>query len=105
MTIRTETFSYLPAFTEEEVRRQVEYILRNRWTPIVEYTDRPGPDVHYWRLWKLPLFTAQNPDEVMAELAACREANPNCYVRLIGYDPGPQLTRLSLVVYRPAERE
>jgi ribulose bisphosphate carboxylase small subunit len=41
----------------------------------------------------------------MAELAACREANPNCYVRLIGYDPGPQLTRLSLVVYRPAERE
>lgn len=104
MTIRTETFSYLPPFTEAEVRKQVEYILKNRWIPIIEYTDRPGPDVHYWRLWKLPLFGAQNPDEVLAELAACRDANPNCYVRLIGYDPGPQLPRLSLVVYRPMDR-
>ncbi len=104
MTIRTETFSYLPPFTEEEVRKQVEYILRNQWIPVIEYVNRPGPDVHYWRLWKLPLFTARNPEEVMAELAACRDANPDCYIRLVGYDPSSQLPRLSLVVYRPTGR-
>ncbi|MER3399347.1 MAG: ribulose bisphosphate carboxylase small subunit [Chloroflexota bacterium] len=101
--IRTETFSYLPPFTEEEVERQIEYILRQGWTPMVEYTDRPGPDNRYWRLWKLPLFTAKGPAEVMAELRACREANPDCYIKLVGYDPKRQLTVVSFVVYRPTE--
>lgn len=52
--MRTETFSYLPPLTDEQIEKQIAYILRNGWIPAIEYTDRPGPTNHYWTLWKLP---------------------------------------------------
>jgi len=99
--MKTETFSYLPPLTREQIVKQVQYILKNRYIPGVEYTDSPGPANHYWSMWKLPLFAAGSVEEVLTELEACRAANPGCYVKLNGYDPIKQGQIVSFVVHRP----
>nr|7QSY_B Chain B, RubisCO small subunit [synthetic construct]7QSY_D Chain D, RubisCO small subunit [synthetic construct]7QSY_F Chain F, RubisCO small subunit [synthetic construct]7QSY_H Chain H, RubisCO small subunit [synthetic construct] len=99
--MHTETFSYLPPLTDEEIKKQVEYILKNGWIPGIEYTDEPGPHNSYWSFWKLPFFNAETAEEVMEELEACREANPDCYIKITGYDNIRQGQVLSFVAYRP----
>ena len=39
-----ETFSYLPSLTEDQIARQVDYIVNNGWTPCLEFAD---PSVAY----------------------------------------------------------
>jgi hypothetical protein len=34
-----ETFSYLPPLTTDQISRQVDYIVRNGWTPCLEFAD------------------------------------------------------------------
>lgn len=99
--MKTETFSYLPPLTREQVVKQIQYILKNRYIPGVEYTDSPGPANPYWSMWKLPLFAAKSVEDVLTELEACRAANPGCYVKLNGYDPIKQGQIVSFVVHRP----
>ena len=99
--MHVETFSYLPPMTTTQVEKQIQYILDNRWYPGIEYTDSPGPDNDYWSMWKLPLFEARTTAEVIAELEACKEANPDCFVKINGYDNIRQGQILSFVVYRP----
>ncbi len=101
--MRTETFSYLPPMTDEQIGKQIAYILRNGWIPAIEFTDRPGPGNHFWTLWKLPLFEATTVEEVMAEVKACREAHPDCFIKIVGYDSQRQGQSLGFIVYRPAQ--
>lgn len=99
--MHTETFSYLPQMNEEQITTQIRYILQNGWYPGVEYTDDPGPGNSYWHFWKLPFFNAKQPEEVLAEINACKEANPNSYIKVTGYDNRRQGQVLSFVVFRP----
>lgn len=32
-----ETFSYLPTFTDEELIKEVDYLIRNGWVPCIEF--------------------------------------------------------------------
>ncbi len=99
MTLRLETFSFLPPLTVEEVRRQIRHILDQGWLPIVEYSRDPSEFL--WSWWSLPMLEA-GVDEVIAELDACAEAHPEAYVRLVGWDPsGGQRPRAAFVVRRP----
>lgn len=100
--MRTETFSYLPPLTDEQIEKQIAYILRNGWIPAIEYTDRPGPTNHYWTLWKLPLFEATTVEEVMAEVKACREAYPDAYLKIVSYDSQRQGQTLGFIVHQPS---
>ena len=36
---RFETFSYLPQMSDEELRKQVEYIVRRGWNPAIEHSE------------------------------------------------------------------
>lgn len=99
--MKLETFSYLPPMTQEQVSRQIRYILSKGLIPAIEYTCRPGADQVYWSLWKLPLFGAKGPEDVLAEIEACKAANPGCFVKLNGYDNVKQGQVVSFVVYRP----
>jgi ribulose-bisphosphate carboxylase small chain len=99
--MRLETFSYLPRLSDEQVVRQVEHILRQGLVPAVEYTLEPGPRNVYWSMWGLPMFEVRSVADVMAALAACAEANPGAFVKLIGYDPRRQGQVASFVVRRP----
>jgi Ribulose bisphosphate carboxylase small subunit len=101
-TMRLETFSYLPGLSDEQVARQVEYILRQGLVPAVEYTMEPGPRNVYWSMWGLPMFEVRTVEEVMASIVACAEAYPGGFVKLIGYDPRRQGQVASFVVRKPA---
>jgi ribulose-bisphosphate carboxylase small chain len=88
--MRFETFSYLPELSSEQLAKQVRSILGRHLVVGVEYATAPDPYDHYWTMWKLPLFDTDDPAVVIAELDACRQANPGAYIKVNGYDPGRQ---------------
>ena len=105
MRVTQGTFSFLPDFTDEQIEAQIHYALDHGWAISVEYTDDPHPRNSYWEMWGQPLFDLQpdQADVVMREIAACREAHPDRYVKVIAYDSslGRQTTALSFIVNRP----
>ncbi len=99
--MKTETFSYLPPLTPEQVRKQIHYLLKNGWIAGIEFAKPTEISNTYWSWWKLPLFNAQTPDDIWAEIEACRAIHPDCYIRLTGYDRSRQAQVMSFVVYQP----
>jgi ribulose-bisphosphate carboxylase small chain len=95
-----ETFSYLPALTQEQIRKQVEYIISKGWNPAIEHTEPENAFDHYWYMWKLPLFGETDVDAVLAEAESAHKAHPNHHVRLVGYDNFKQSQGAALVIYR-----
>jgi len=94
------TFSYLPPMTDEEIRRQVAWIVKHGWNPAIEHTEPQFAGSNYWYMWKLPMFGESDVDAILAELKACHEANPGHHVRLLGYDNANQSQGANMVVYR-----
>ncbi|HWP47377.1 MAG TPA: ribulose bisphosphate carboxylase small subunit [Candidatus Limnocylindrales bacterium] len=103
MRLTQGTFSYLPDLTDEEIRAQVQYCLDHDWPVSIEYTDDPHPRNIYWEMWGLPMFDLKDAAGVMEEIKACRNAFPNYYIRVNGYDRtlGRQTIALSFLVNRP----
>ena len=99
--MKTETFSYLPALSEEQVTKQIQYFLKNGWTVGIEYCAQPSPELAFWNWWKLPLFTARTMEEISAEVNACKLAHPDSYIRLTSYDNIQQRQVISFVVHKP----
>jgi ribulose-bisphosphate carboxylase small chain len=105
MRITQGTFSYLPDFTDDEIKAQVQYAIDRSWPISVEFTDDPHPRNVYWEMWGLPMFDLTEPDGVLREINECRATFPDHYVRVLAYDAklGRQTTTMSFVVQRPAE--
>jgi ribulose-bisphosphate carboxylase small chain len=105
MHLTQGTFSYLPELTDEEIAAQIGYAIGKGWALAVEFTDNPHPRNVYWEMWGLPIFDADDPGVVVAEVKRCREALPNQYIRLTANDArlGRQTTALSFIVNRPPE--
>jgi len=100
VTKRTlETFGFLPKFSQEEVYKQIAYILAQGWTPAIEHEHPSQAFNHYWTMWKLPFFGEQDLGHVVAELEACHRAYPDHHIRLLGYDNYTQSQGLAFVVY------
>ncbi len=95
-----ETFSYLPPLTKEQIRQQVEFLLKKGWNPAIEHTEPENAFDHYWYMWKLPMFGETEVDNVLAEAEACHKANPDNHVRLVGYDNYKQSQGTALVIFR-----
>jgi len=115
-----ETFSFLPPLSEAEIARQVGYLLRNNWTPTIEFEDQEHAycDTHgwsgldssinslyydnrYWVMWKLPMYGCLNPEEVLMEVRAAVAAFPDCYIRIAGFDNIKQVQCAGFLVHRP----
>lgn len=94
------TFSYLPELTEEEMRKQVEYIVSKGWNPGIEHVEPENARSNYWYMWKLPMFGETDVDAVFQEIEACKKANSGNHVRLIGYDNFKQSQGTAMVVHR-----
>jgi len=94
------TFSYLPPMTTEQLRKQIEWIVKNGWNPAVEHSEPQYAALSYWYMWKLPMFGETDVDRILAEIEACRQANPDNHIRLIGYDNFKQTQSASMVVHR-----
>ena len=105
MRITQGTFSFLPDFTDEQVKAQVQYCLDNDWPIAVEYTDDPHPRNVYWEMWGQPMFDIRDAAAIMLEIKACCAAYPRHYVRVSGYDRRLHraTTALAFIVQRPAE--
>nr|P16137.1 RecName: Full=Ribulose bisphosphate carboxylase small subunit, chloroplastic 4; Short=RuBisCO small subunit 4; Flags: Precursor [Acetabularia acetabulum]CAA36111.1 ribulose bisphosphate carboxylase, small subunit precursor [Acetabularia acetabulum] len=114
-----ETFSFLPPLTDEQISKQVDYILANSWTPCLEFAAsdqayagnenciRMGPvastyqDNRYWTMWKLPMFGCTDGSQVLSEIQACTNAFPDAYIRLVCFDANRQVQISGFLVHRP----
>jgi ribulose-bisphosphate carboxylase small chain len=115
-----ETFSYLPPLSDDQIARQVDYIVNNGWTPCLEFseaelayissasTGRMGAvtsnyfDNRYWTMWKLPMFGCTDPVQVLREIDNATKAFPNAYIRMCAFDASRQVQVASMLVHRPA---
>lgn len=104
MHLTQGTFSYLPDFTDDQVRAQIQYALDKQWPISIEYSDDPHPRNVYWEMYGPPLFDETDASAVLATLTGARAAFPNYYIKVNAYDRslGRQTTALSFIVNRPA---
>jgi ribulose-bisphosphate carboxylase small chain len=104
MRLTQGTFSFLPDLTDEQIARQIEYALGRGWALGIEYTDDPHPRNTYWEMWGQPLFDLHDAAGVMQEVHACRENQPECYIRINAFDSERsfETVRLSFIVQRPS---
>ena len=105
MRITQGTFSFLPDFSDAEMRAQIEYALAQGWACSVEHTDEPHPRNVYWEMFGLPMFDLKDAAGVLAEVRRCRETFPGHYVKLNAFDAthGFESLRLSFIVHRPRD--
>ncbi len=103
MRITQGCFSFLPDLTDAQITAQVDYCLGRNWSVGVEFTDDPHPRNTYWSMWGHPMFDLKDAKGVMMELAACRKANPDSYIRLNAFDStrGWETVMMSFIVNRP----
>jgi len=98
---RYETLSYLPPLTDQQIVKQIEYMLDQGFIPAIEFEEEPKPTDHHWTLWKLPLFEARTSQDVLNEVRECRSEYPNYYIRVIGFDNIKQCQMVSFIVHKP----
>jgi ribulose-bisphosphate carboxylase small chain len=105
MRITQGAFSYLPDLSDEQIGRQIAYMLEHGWAVSFEHTDDPHPRNAYWEMVGQPMFDEVEPSRVLAALRAARAAFPDEYVKIDAYDArlGRQTTALSFIVHRPAQ--
>lgn len=113
-----ETFSYLPPMTDQQIKAQIDYLLRNNYIPCIEFAPADLSYItvpttldsrscsgtyknSYWPMWKLPMFGCENSDDVMKEIAQCKKAYDDCYMRVVGFDNVAQVQCVSFLVHRP----
>jgi ribulose-bisphosphate carboxylase small chain len=104
MRVTQGAFSYLPALTDEQIRKQIVYMLEHGWAVSLERTDDPHPRNAYWEMVGLPMFDETDANTVLELVRAARADYPSEYLKLNGYDArlGRQTTALSFIVNRPA---
>ncbi|XVE75192.1 hypothetical protein DITRI_Ditri12bG0076000 [Diplodiscus trichospermus] len=108
-----ETLSYLPNLTQEQLAKEVDYLLRSNWIPCLEFEVEHGfvyrenhrspgyYDGRYWTMWKLPMFGCTESSQVLKELEEAKKAYPNAFIRIIGFDNKRQVQCISFIAYRP----
>ncbi|CAF1901991.1 BnaC02g17140D [Brassica napus] len=108
-----ETLSYLPDLTDVEIAKEVDYLIRNKWTPCIEFELEHGfvyrehgnisgyYDGRYWTMWKLPLFGCTDSTQVLKEVKKCKQEYPNAFIRIIGFDNNRQAQCISFIAYKP----
>ncbi len=98
---RYETFSYLPPLTDQQIAKQIDFMIDQGYIPGIEFEKDPDPTLHHWTLWKLPLFDARSSQDVLNEVRECRSEYSDCYIRVVGFDNIKQCQTVSFIVYKP----
>merc|ERR1712003_177410 len=104
-----ETLSYLPELSDADIAKQIEYMIKNKWTPCLEVAadgdiylnTRMGPgyyDNRYWSMYKLPMFGANNARDVVEAINACRREFPQAKIRVMGFDSTKQVQTSGFMV-------
>nr|AFO67218.1 putative ribulose-1,5-bisphosphate carboxylase/oxygenase small subunit [Aralia elata] len=110
-----ETLSYLPPLTNEELAKEVDYLLRSGWVPCLEFELEHGwvyrenhrspgyYDGRYWTMWKLPMFGCTDSSQVLNEVEECKKEYPNAFIRIIGFDNVRQVQCISFIAFKPPQ--
>ena len=98
---RYETLSYLPPLTDQQIARQIQYMLEQGFIPAIEFQKDPQPNDHHWTLWKLPFFGGATAQDILNEVRECKGQFSDSYVRVIGFDNIRQCQTMSFIVYKP----
>ncbi|KAF3332673.1 ribulose bisphosphate carboxylase small chain [Carex littledalei] len=107
-----ETLSYLPDLSQEELLKQIEYLIRSNWIPCLEFSkvgfisrdnhSSPGYyDGRYWTMWKLPMFGCTDATQVAKEVEECRKEYPDAFIRILGFDNSRQVQCISFIAFKP----
>ena len=100
---RYATLSYLPPLTDQQILKQVQYLIDQGMIAGVEFEENPLPETHFWTMWKLPFFGGASAQELLAEVRECRSEYPNAYIRVIGFDNIKQCQTISFIVHKPSQ--
>ncbi len=97
-------FSLLPDLTEDQIKKQVEYCIKENFAISIEWTDDPHPRNCYWEMWGLPLFDMPDSSAIMYEINQCMKAHPSVYVKINGFNNarGIESTGISFIIQRPS---
>lgn len=103
MRLTQGCFSFLPDLTDEQIGKQIEYCLGQRWAVAIEFTDDPHPRNSFWEMYGAPMFDLNDAAGAMHELAACRATFPQHYIRITAFDSthGVESIRIAFIVNRP----
>merc|ERR1712151_83243 len=104
-----ETLSYLPQLSDADIKKQIDFMIRKKMTPSLEFSDdgdiylntRMGPgyyDNRYWSMYKLPMFGCNDSTAVIQEIEICKNELQNAKVRVIGFDPKRQVQTAGFIV-------
>jgi len=114
-----ETLSYLPPLTNDQIAKQIDYIVSNGWIPALEFADAESAyvgsantirfgavaagyyDNRYWSMYKLPMFGCTDASQVLAEIKNATEAFPDAYIRVAAFDNVRQVQVVAFLVHRP----
>merc|ERR1712176_1067727 len=86
-----ECLSHLPPLSDEDIAKQVVYLVNQGWSPCIEFSSQEladttqlffaGPALYegrYWTMWKLPMFGCSDPQQVLNEIEECQKEYPGC---------------------------
>lgn len=104
-----ETLSYLPPLQDNQIKSQIDFMIKNKWTPCLEVSGdgdiylntAMGPgyyDNRYWSLYKLPMFGCTDSHEVLKAIDTCRREMPMAKIRVIGFDSKRQVQTAGFIV-------
>merc|ERR1712084_144654 len=104
-----ETLSYLPQLADADIKKQVDYMIKNHWTPGLEISDDAdvylntgmGPgyyDNRYWSMYKLPLFGCTDSSQVVKEIDNAKRDFPSAKIRVIAFDSVRQVQTAGFIV-------
>jgi len=104
-----ETLSYLPIMTNDDILQQIEFMMKNKWTPCLEIAGdgdvylntAMGPgyyDNRYWSLYKLPMFGCSSASEVIDAIESCKRDFPQAKIRVIAFDSQKQVQTAGFIV-------
>jgi len=104
-----ETLSYLPPLSDGQIKAQIDFMIKNRWTPCLEVAGdgdiylntAMGPgyyDNRYWSLYKLPMFGCTDSNEVINAIETCKREMPMAKIRVIGFDSSKQVQTAGFIV-------
>merc|ERR1711972_562317 len=104
-----ETLSYLPPLSDDQIKKQIDFMIKNRWTPCLEVSGdgdiylntAMGPgyyDNRYWSLYKLPMFGCRDPNDVVRAIESCKSDFPQAKIRVIGFDADKQVQTAGFIV-------
>lgn len=96
-------FALLPDLTDEQIKKQIEYGIKQGYAISIEYTDDPHPRNCYWEMWGLPLFNVPSATAIFNEYKEAKKAHPNSYIKINGFSNvrGVESTSMSFIVHRP----